>query len=121
MKFAVGVDIENIQRFEKMAKGDDKASLKTIYTPSEIKYSFSKARPAQHLAVRFCGKEAVIKALRGLGIKTYYRNVEITNDGNSVPKVKLLGIKTRKKIKITISLSHSKDRAIAFAVAICEK
>jgi len=115
-QFSVGVDIEDIARFEKMAK--NKTGLKTIYTPSEIKYCFTKKKkPAQHLAARFVGKEAVIKALAGLGFTTFYRQIEIKNKKSGVPEVTVLDKKIKGKVKISLSLSHSKDKAIGFAMA----
>ena len=35
-----------------------------LFTDGERAYASGKARPAQHLAARFCAKEAVAKALR---------------------------------------------------------
>jgi len=118
MKYSVGVDIEDISRFEKMAKAKDKETLSTIYTELERKYCFSKAKPSQHLAAKFAGKEAVIKALRAFGHTEYYSSVEIKNKKSGVPNVKLLNKKLGKKFDIAISLSHCKDKAIAFAVAV---
>ena len=37
-----------------------------LFTESEREYAAARARPAQHLAARFCAKEAVAKSL-GLG------------------------------------------------------
>ena len=116
--FSVGVDIEDISRFEKMARERDVSDLEKIYTKSEIKYCLSKARPAQHLAARFSGKEAVIKALTGLGFKTFYSEVEILNTSDKVPTVKLLNKKAGSKYRISISLAHDKTKSIAFAVAL---
>jgi holo-[acyl-carrier protein] synthase len=115
--FSVGVDIEDISRFEKMARNRKEAELAKIYTKNEIVYCFSKAKPAQHLAARFSGKEAVIKALTGLGFKTFYSEVEILNTGDKVPTVTLLNSKAKGKIHISISLAHDKTKSIAFVVA----
>jgi len=113
----IGVDIEDISRFEKLNPLNDDQFLKKIFTETEIKYCLSKHNKAQHFAARFGGKEAVIKALSDMGIQNInYNSIEIINDQNGVPKVtiKNAGISN---IRINISLSHSKDMAIAFAIA----
>ena len=113
----IGVDIIDISRFTKLNRKKDKLFLSRIFTPSEIKYSFSKAKPAQHLAARFAGKEAIVKCLKGLGITAYYKQIEIINDKSGVPKAKLKDKKLSTKTEILLSLSHCKDKAIAFAIA----
>tara|TARA_Y100000310_G_scaffold331116_1_gene404109 strand:- start:1668 stop:2027 length:360 start_codon:yes stop_codon:yes gene_type:complete len=108
----VGVDIEQISRF--VEKND--SFLNKIFTDEELKYCFSKTYHAQHLAVRFAGKEAVIKALGSLGkdIKDY-KKIEIVNNAKGVPLAKLL-IPEGDQIKIKISLSHCQDKAMAMVL-----
>lgn len=113
----IGVDIIDISRFAKLDRKKDKLFLSRIFTPSEIKYSFSKVKSAQHLAARFAGKEAIVKCLKGLGITAYYKQIEIINDKSGIPKAKLNDKKLSTKTEILLSLSHCKDKAIAFAIA----
>ena len=61
IRMGLGVDIEDIDRFRKLDLYEDKGFFSKIYTGDEISYCFSKDSPAQHLAVRFAGKEAVVK------------------------------------------------------------
>ncbi|MBN2101786.1 MAG: holo-ACP synthase [Candidatus Aenigmarchaeota archaeon] len=103
----IGVDIEEISRFEKNLK--NKKFLDKIFTKQELEYCFSKGRPAQHLAARFCAKEAVIKAIPR---KINYKDVEIKNNG-IVPEVK---VKSNDKFKILVSLTHSNSSAMAFVL-----
>ena len=56
---SVGVDIEDIGRFRKLDQKSSGVFLKKVYTKNELDYCFQKSVPAQHLAVRFAGKEAV--------------------------------------------------------------
>src|SRR5574344_1181766 len=106
----IGVDIEDISRFENKSK----EFLDRIYTEKEQAYCLSKTLPAKHLAVRFCAKEAVIKALTPLGIKiAEYKKIEIIHDANKCPQVNLLK-KINKNLEFQISLSHDKTKAIAF-------
>lgn len=109
---AIGVDIEDIDRF----KNKSQRFLDRIYTKEEQKYCLSKSEPAGHLAVRFCAKEAVIKALSPLNIKRPpFNKIEIYHDKNKYPKIKLLG-KEYDNLTIEVSLSHDRTKAIAFVV-----
>lgn len=111
----IGVDIDDIGRFE-LSKKDKLISR--VFTRKEIQYCYGKAYPAQHLAVRFAGKEAIIKALTSLNLKVpAYSEIEILNDSHGVPAAKIS--KSYKRTPdITISLSHAKDNAIAFALVL---
>jgi len=114
--FGIGVDIEDIKRFINLDIANNKQFLDKIFTKKELDYCFSKAKPEQHLAVRYAGKEAVVKALCSLGKTSIdYKDIEITNNKNKVPMVKMNN-KTLDKLKIKISLAHCEDKAIAFAV-----
>ncbi len=113
----VGVDIESLQRFQKLNLTHDKTFLQRIYTPKELSYCFAKKYPAQHLAVRFTAKEAVLKALSVLGTtKLPLNTIEIYNDKKGIPYVNLIATKSE-KFCLKISLSHDKDKALAFALA----
>lgn len=111
----IGVDIEEVARFRKIDRARDRQFLEKIFTARELDYCFSKKDPAPHLAARFCAKEAVIKALASVKIKTVlYRNIEIVNETDGAPKARLL---TKDQIyKINVSISHTTDYAIAFVI-----
>lgn len=111
MDFAVGCDIEKISRFEN--KIDDKKFLDKIYTISEQEYCLSKGRPMQHLAVRYCAKEAVVKALSALGVKDiYYQDIEVLRSFDGTPSIKIVKASAA-DLQIRVSLSHCNDTAMA--------
>lgn len=115
-QFGIGVDIEDIGRFAGLRRAKDGPFLKKIFTAGELDYCFSKKNAAPHLAARFCAKEAVVKALSGLGVSgVSYADVEIVSGARSVPRVVL---KRNKGVRVAISLSHSKGVAIALALAL---
>ena len=117
--FGIGVDIESIDRFELYSKNS--RFLNKLFTKNELNYCFSKKNSAQHLAARYVGKEAVIKALNSMGRRNLsYNEVEIFNDENNIPIVKI-NDKNYLNFKIHVSLSHSNDRAIAFSIVIGDK
>ena len=107
---AIGVDIEDIQRFENKSQ----EFLDRIYTKNEQKYCLSKPNPASHFTVRFCAKEAIIKALNSMQINHPRLNqIEIYHGENNCPNVRLLN-ECDNNLTIQISLSHDKTKAIAF-------
>lgn len=114
----IGVDIEDIERFENKSQ----KFLDRIYTKNEQQYCLSKAKPESHLAVRFCAKEAVVKALNSMNkVHPPLNKIEVYHDENKCPKIRLLGKLFEKVIgsdyddlTIEVSLSHDKTKAIAF-------
>lgn len=117
MEIGVGVDIECISRFSE-AKARDAGFLGKFMTAKEIDYCFSKTSPQLHIAARFAGKEATLKALGGLSIRDVtLKDIEITNDDHGTPSA-LVRPEGKYNIHVDISLSHSGDYAIAFAVAV---
>lgn len=114
----VGVDIEDVKRFEKYSEDKNNTFLKKVYTPNEIEYCFKSKDPAKHLAVRFCAKEAIYKAFCSLGVLNLgFQDVEIVNDSNKVPEVVFLNEKI-KDYGCKLSLSHNKDKAIANVIVM---
>lgn len=110
---SVGVDIEDIKRFENKSQ----EFLDRVFTKNEQEYCLSKAKTASHFAVRFCAKEAVTKALNSIGIKQPVHNkIEVFHDANSCPKIKLPDTPQYNNLNIELSLSHDKTKAIAFVL-----
>ena len=116
--FAIGTDIESIGRFRKLNRTDDNIFLNRIFTKNELDYCFSGEMHASCLAARYAGKEAIVKALSGMGKSNLdYRTVEIFNNENGVPIATINGPDFR-NLQVHLSLSHCEDKAIAFAVVI---
>jgi phosphopantetheine--protein transferase-like protein len=116
MKFSIGCDLEEIKKFESKILND--CFLKKVYTKIEMEYCLKKTNPAPHLAVRWCAKEAVIKALAGLGINTIeLTRIEIANTAEGYPEV-YINDPCCKNIEIQVSLSHSGSMAMATAMIL---
>lgn len=114
--FGIGVDIESIDRFAGLERTQDSSFLNKIFTLKELEYCYSKKIPAPHLAARFAGKEAIIKALCNMDRpKSNYRDIEIVNEKSGVPEVRIEKPGFH-DLQIKLSLSHCNDKAIAFAV-----
>lgn len=111
----IGTDVEEIQRFENLKDISFFQFLKKNFTKNELDYCLSKENPAQHIAVRYAGKEAIIKALFSLNITNiFYPGIEIMNNECGVPNAKI--IKDIEKISIKLSLSHGSGIALAFCI-----
>ena len=104
----IGIDIVEVKRFEKLAKG----FLDRVFTREEIDYCRKSANPTMHFAARFAAKEAVIKATTKTNIAL--KDIFVKNRRNGAPDVFIKG----KKKKFFISISHTKDLAIAVVVAL---
>lgn len=112
----IGIDCIEISRIDREVLSNT-AFLERIFTPDEIRYCSSKAKPSQHFAVRFAGKEALIKALSHYNIRVPLNQIEILNDTKGIPFARILD-KNCTDFEIKISLSHSGEMAIAFVI-IC--
>jgi holo-[acyl-carrier protein] synthase len=116
LNLGIGVDIVTIKRFESLVPDEDQTFLDNIFTAQELSYCFSKGTPAEHLAARYAGKEAVIKALTSVKkVSVNYRDIEILNNNYGVPEVRF-NKKGLEKLKTYLSLSHCEDKALAFVI-----
>ena len=114
----IGTDIVEIARIEGAIARNGEGFLRRIFTEPELKLYLNKP---SSLAARFAGKEAVIKAFgtRTNGIS--WRQIEILSDPNGKPVVQLYGEAQKQADslglgRLAISLSHSKEYAIAFVI-----
>jgi holo-[acyl-carrier protein] synthase len=116
----VGTDIIEIERIRRAAACRP-AFWDRVLTAAEKRYCRSKGDGVVSLAGRFAAKEAVMKAL-GVGMgELGFRDVEIMNDAAGAPFLRL----TEKLLdrmeqaglgKIALSISHSRDYAVAVAI-----
>lgn len=109
----IGIDIEEIKRFTKLPFDENEDFYKKIFTFGEIKYCLKKKNPYLHFAVRFCAKEATVKALNR-EVKNLL-DIEIIS-GNEKPIIKSQYFKNK---KAHLSMAHTKK--IAIATVIIEK
>ena len=119
MIHAVGIDVVDIDRFDKiLSRWGDRFSRR-ILTGKEIEYCAGKANGSHSMAVRFAAKEAMIKCLPAAkSLSFHWHEMEILNDRDGGPQVFLYGgLKNMLKgTNILISLSHSASSAVAMIV-----
>jgi holo-[acyl-carrier protein] synthase len=113
----VGIDIVEIARVERALARRPRLAER-LFTEAERAYAAERARPARHLAARFCAKEAVAKAL---ALRAWSpREIEVVS-GNAAPAVRLTG-RTAERAgeraeSLQISLTHSRELAAAVVLA----
>jgi holo-[acyl-carrier protein] synthase len=113
----IGLDLLEIERLEHaLARRPGLADR--LFTAGERAFAAERGEPARHLAVRFCAKEAVAKAL-ALRDGDWH-DVEVLGGGDGPPSVRLSGRAARRAdelgVEVTISLTHSRGMAGAVAM-----
>ena len=103
----IGIDLLEIERLERALERRPRLAER-LFTERERAYAADRARPSQHLAARFCAKEAVAKALR---LDAWsWQDIEVLPG----PRLVLHGALAGHEVEI--SLTHSKGMAAAVAV-----
>jgi len=113
----IGLDLLEIDRLERALERRP-GLAERLFTDGERAYAASAGRPAQHLAVRFCAKEAVSKALRMDVLRP--REIEVVGGGDTPPGVALHGAAAARAaelgVRVSVSLTHTRTTAGAVAV-----
>jgi holo-[acyl-carrier protein] synthase len=112
----IGIDVLEVDRMER-ALARRPALLSRLFTDDERAYADAHARPAIHLAARFCAKEAVAKAL---ALEAWaFRDVEVVAT-SAAPEVKLSGAAAARAAELgvhpRISMTHTRQTAAAVAI-----
>jgi holo-[acyl-carrier protein] synthase len=113
----VGTDLIEIERIRRALERPGFRAR--CFTDAEQAYCDGKRNPAESYAARFCGKEAVGKAL-GCGVNFTWREIEIV--GRQKPGVTLAGrtLEFAERVglrQLDVSLTHSHGMAGAVCVA----
>ena len=117
----LGVDVCEIARMERALKRHP-TMRERVFTPEEVAYCDSKARPAESYAGRFAAREAVIKALggyRGRG----WQDISVGRGPAGAPEIRLSGNAKRRAdalgiSNVLITFTHERTLAVAVAVAV---
>ena len=117
----LGVDICEIARMER-AISRHPTLRDRVFTPEEIAYCDSKARPAESYAGRFAAREATIKALGGYRGRLW-QDISVTRHPSGAPSIRLDGNAKRRAdalgvTDVLITFTHEKTSAVAFAIAV---
>ena len=110
-----GVDIVDVSRIKSSIEKYQDKFLSKVFNKEEQDYCNSKPNPSIHFSGKFAAKEAVMKAifcskkLSSIG----FRDISIVNDNDGTPIVLIHGHFEK---SINISISHTHDQAVAFAI-----
>ena len=112
----VGIDVLEIERLERALERRPRLAQR-LFTDAERAYAAGRARPGQHLAARFCAKEAVAKAL---AMNAWgFRDIEVLG-GDGPPEVRLSGTAAERAaalgVEVRVSLTHTRRDAAAVAI-----
>lgn len=117
--YGIGVDIVSVDRIEKSLERD--SFVKRVYGGAEIALFCGKDKlKTNSLAANFAAKEAFSKAL-GTGVRGFdFDEVQILRNELGAPYFQFSGrakqIVEEKNLECRVSLSHEKDKAVAFVV-----
>ncbi|MCH8310940.1 MAG: holo-ACP synthase [Chloroflexi bacterium] len=118
-----GVDIIEIPRIQQVLDRYGQRFLERVFTPDEIAYCRGRA---PNLAGRFAAKEATMKAL-GTGVRGIpWKDIEVVRGRGQAPRIQLhrKALARAERLGLTdlaLSLSHSRDFAVASVVGESEK
>ena len=122
MKITCGTDIIEIERVKESIENLGEKFLERVYTKKEIEYCESKKKQKyQHYAARFAAKEALFKAISWKLEDKYeicWKDIEVLNNNQGRPELKLIGVDLKNIENIDISISHCKNYAVANVVVL---
>ncbi len=107
----IGTDIVEVKRIKRLIQNSK--FLNRCFTEKEIEYFKSRNLNPQTIAGAFCAKEAFSKAI-GTGIRFPFKAVEVLHDGLGKPYI---STKLNCEYSFHLSISHTKEYALAFVIA----
>lgn len=110
MILGVGIDAVPVARM-RLALERTPRLAERVFTSGELESAASRGSREASLAARFAAKEACRKAL---GQTLPWRDVEVVSDGDRAPSLRVRG---RDALAFHVSLSHTRDLALAVVVA----
>ena len=121
MIYGIGTDIADVRRFAKWVENPD--LIERFFNKHEIKTTGSRQKLQEHYASRFSVKEAFSKAL-GTGVAGFdLGEVYVGHNAEGKPELRLEGraaalveMRCGSCARISVSLSHEKEYAVAFVV-----
>lgn len=125
MLLSTGVDLVELDRIQRLMDRHGRRALERVYSPAELAHCRGRV---PELAARFAAKEAVAKAL-GVGLRimasdgVHWHDIETLPDSKGKPIVRLHGRAAARAAELgltewSVSLSHGRDVAVAFVVAM---
>lgn len=111
----IGIDITEISRIKGLLEKQPKIVTRVLRPEEIVKFEriTSASRKVEWLAGRFAAKEAFSKAYgTGISREVSFQDIEVVNDELGKPFV----LFPKERLKIHLSISHSKEYAVAQVV-----
>ena len=117
--YDIGTDIIEVDRIRELIKKYDQRFLNKVFTDNEIIYCMKRRDPSIHFAGKFSAKEAIKKAISSsyCDILLPLNEINIKNDKKGRPFLENSKIDSK---FINISISHTNDYAISFAILMLD-
>ena len=116
----IGLDVVELARIARVCARQPRF-VERILTPAERAYCLSRrANPVQHIAGRWCAKEAIMKAI---GRQLRWQEVEILPDAHGTPTVHLHGASAQAVGggQLLVSITHTHTHAHALALWVVNR
>ena len=120
-----GIDLVEIERVRDLLARHGARFRERCFTPDELAYAARRPRrEAEHLAVRFAAKEAVLKALgTGRRHEIQWRDVSVLRLPTGAPQIEIVGAALEVAtalgvVEWSVSLTHTDRTAAASALAL---
>ena len=114
----IGIDLLEPARLQESVERTPELRS-TLFLPGELEYCDAQARPFEHLAARFCAKEAAVKALSIAAWEPH--EIEVIEGGASCALALHGAVAERARslgVTVTISLSHVAGLSAAVVLAL---
>lgn len=117
----IGIDIVDIDRLKHIINRTPRL-LQRVFTAQELDYCYRKKDPFPSLAARFAAREALRKLDCAFIKGIRFHDTEVIVDSEGKPQLFLYGdalirAQAANITNLAISLSHSRDQAIAVVIA----
>ena len=109
-QIGIGIDIVDVEKFERIKFEKKPTFYEKIFLPSEIKYCLKYKNPYERFAGKFAMKEATIKSIKK---NIQMKDIE-TKHTKSKPTIKIRG---NERYQFQVSLSHDKKIAVAVVIS----
>ncbi|MFA5527480.1 MAG: holo-ACP synthase [Peptostreptococcales bacterium] len=117
----IGTDIVEIKRIGHIINKNKETFMRKVFSDREWEYYKENNFRTESIAAGFASKEAVMKVL-GIGFRGIsFKDIEVLRDYLGKPYVNLSGEAFKLAcdqdiLSVHLSISHSKEYAIAFAI-----
>ena len=119
----IGTDIVECLRIGRMIESHGERFLQQVFSCHEVRFCNERKRPLEHFAALWAAKEAILKAIGLAGRGLNWTDVEVRQEGNGRPEVRLTGAVRDAAERlgvggVLVSLAHCRAYATAYALAV---